>query len=88
MKGTPTSCIQHYAQQHNISVLENKLVDDYLYTLIDNKKSHYTSNKICSKNHQVFSITINIVGLCNYNNKRYYIDNITSLPYGHYSLRS
>ena len=25
------------------------LVDGYLYTLTDNKKSHYTSNKICSK---------------------------------------
>ena len=41
-------------------VVKNKLlVGDYLYTLTDNKKSHYTSNNICSKNHQVFSITIN-----------------------------
>ena len=62
------------------------LVDDYLYTLTDNKKAHYTSNKICSKNHQVFSITANKVGFSNYDNKRYYTDNITSLPYGHYSI--
>ena len=62
------------------------LIDDYLYTLTDNKKSHYTSNKICRKNHQVFSVTINEVGLSNYGNKRYYTNNITSLPYGDYSL--
>ena len=24
-------------------------IGDYLYTLTDNKKSHYTSNKVCSK---------------------------------------
>ena len=52
------------------------LVDDFLDTLIDNKKSHYTSNKRCSQNHQVFSITISKAGLSNYNNKRYYTDNI------------
>ena len=68
-------------------VVRNKLtIDDFLYTLTDNKQSHYTSNKICSKNHQVFSITINKVGLSNYDNKRYYTDNITSIPYGHYSI--
>ena len=64
------------------------LVDGYLYTWSNNKKSHYTSNKICSKSHQAFSITINKIGLSSYDNKRYYIDNITSLPYGHYNLRS
>ena len=70
-------------------IIEHKIrIDDYLYTLTDNKKTHYTSNKTCSKNHQVFSITINKVGLNNYGNKKYYTDNITSLPYGHYSLRS
>ena len=62
-------------------IVRNKLtIDDFLYTLTDNKKSHYTSNKICSKNHQVFSITINKVGLSNYDNKRYYTDkNINSI---------
>ena len=68
-------------------VVKKKLTsDDFLYTLTDNMKSHYTSNKICSKNHQVFSVTINKVGLSNYDNKRYYTDNITSIPYGHYSI--
>ena len=68
-------------------VVNNKLaIGDFLYTLTDNKQSHYTSNKICSKSHQVFSITINKVGLSSYDNKRYYTDNITSLPYGHYRI--
>ena len=58
-------------------------IDGYLYTLTDNKKSYYTSNEICSNKHQAFSVTIINVGLSNYDNKRYYTDNITSLPYGH-----
>ena len=29
-------------------MVKHKLrIDDYLYTLTDNRKSHYTSNKIC-----------------------------------------
>ena len=68
-------------------VVKHKLlVDDYLYNLTDNMKSHYTSNNICSKNHQVFSITQNKVGLSNYDNKRYYTDNITSVPYGYHLI--
>ena len=67
-------------------VVKSLSTDDYLYTLTDNKKSFYTSNKICSKNHQVFSITQNKVGLSNFDNKRYYTDNITSMPYGHFII--
>ena len=68
-------------------IVKNKLIiDDYVYTLTDNKTSHYTSNNICYKSHQVVSITINKVGLSNYDNKRYYTDNITSIPHGHYSV--
>ena len=70
------------------NIVNNKLIiDDCLYTLTDNKKSYYTSNKICAKQrHQVFSITQNEVGLSNYDNNRYYTDNMTSLPYGHHSI--
>ena len=54
-------------------IVGNKLIiGGCLYTLNDNKKPHYTSTKTCSKNHQVCSITINKVGLSNYDNKRYY----------------
>ena len=59
---------------------------DFLSTLEDNQKKHHSFNKIGSQNHQVFSITQNKVGLTNYDNKRYYIDNITSVPHGHYSI--
>ena len=46
----------------NRKAVRNKLaIGNYLYTLTVNKKSHYTSIKICSKNHQVFSITIKSV---------------------------
>ena len=70
-------------------VATNKLTTgDFLYTLTANKQSHYTSNKICSENHQVFPITQNKVGLSSYDNERYCTDNITLLRYGHFSLRS
>ena len=68
-------------------VVRNKLtLDDFLYFLTVNKKSHYTSNKICSKNHHVFPITQNKVGLSSYDNKRFNTDNVTSIPYGHLSI--
>ena len=58
----------------------------YVATLTDNQHKRHLSNTICSTNHQVFSITQNKVGLTNYDNKRFYIDNITSVPYGHYKI--
>ena len=68
-------------------IVRNTLtVGDFLYTLTGNNKPHYTYNKVCSKNHQVFSITINKVGLSSYDNNIFYTDNITSLPYGHHSI--
>ena len=59
--------------------------DDFKKTLYENHKSYIQFNKIGSKNHQVFSYTQNKLGLSNFDNKRYYLDNITSVPYGHYS---
>ena len=68
-------------------VVRSKLtVDDFLYKLNDNKQSPYTYNNICYNNHQVYSITQHKVGLSNYDYQRYYTDNITSIPYGHYLI--
>ncbi len=49
-------------------------------------KHYFEFNNIRSYEHTIFSITCNKSGLSNFENKRYYIDNNYSLPYGHYSL--
>ena len=36
--------------------------------------------------HQVHSLEINKVGLCCYDNKRYLLDKVNSLSYGHYKI--
>ena len=58
----------------------------YFATLTDNQHKRHLSNKVGSNNHQACSITHNKIGLTNYDNKRFYIDNITSAPYGHYKI--
>ena len=60
----------------------------YLKTLYENYKSDIQFNYIRSKNHEIFSITCSKTGLSNYENKRYYIDNNYSLPYGHFLLKT
>ena len=46
-----------------------------------------TFNSIRSKNHQIYSIKQTKQALSSYDNKRYYINNIESLPYGFYSIK-
>jgi hypothetical protein len=44
-------------------------------------------NLIRSQNHQVNTISINKVGLCAYDDKRYILDdNVSSLSHGHYLI--
>jgi hypothetical protein len=63
-------------------------IDLYRKTLNENYKSYVKSNKIGSFNHKMFSLTQNKMGLSNYDNKRYYINNKTSIPHGHFSLKT
>ena len=62
--------------------------DSYKRTLGDTecKKQYVQFNCLRSKNHQIYSLSCNKAGLSNYCNKRYYLSNNESLPYGHYSL--
>ncbi len=60
----------------------------YLKTFNENYKSNIQFNNIRSKNHEIFSITCNKIGLSNYCNKRFYISNNYSLPYGHFLLKT
>eukprot|EP00438_Fugacium_kawagutii_P002275 Skav227368 [mRNA] locus=scaffold2373:95507:96952:+ [translate_table: standard] len=43
-------------------------------------------NAIRSKNHQIYSINQSKVGLSSYDNKRYWLNDYNSVPYGHYSI--
>ena len=56
----------------------------YEDTLIENRSDTVSFNTIRSKNHNIY--TINQVKQClsSFDNKRYYLDSVNSLPYGHY----
>jgi hypothetical protein len=54
---------------------------------VKDKQQHCEFNCIRSTKHQIYSQTINKVGLCCYDNKRYILDDgITSLSYGHHAI--
>ena len=58
--------------------------NQYEDTLIENRSDTVSFNTIRSKNHKIY--TINQVKQClsSFDNKRYYLDSVNSLPYGHY----
>ena len=59
---------------------------NYHEALFQNKKHEITYNFIRSKSHQIYSMSQVKQSLSNYENKRFYIDDFTSLPYGHYAI--
>ncbi len=59
----------------------------YTTALFDEKTSVSTMQQIRSKNHQVFTMTINKVGLSPYDDKRYVLDDkVSTLAHGHYRI--
>ena len=58
----------------------------YKDTLENNSCDTVSFNSIRSKNHQIYSINQVKQALSSYDNKRYYLDNINSLPFGHYMI--
>ena len=61
---------------------------DYENTLHHKKVKNVNFNAIRSKNHQIYSINQSKVGLSSYDNKRYWLDDYTSVPYGHFSIEN
>ena len=55
---------------------------NYEDTLSDNKCDTVQFNSIRSKNHSIYTITQVKQSLSSYDNKRYYIDSINSVPFG------
>ena len=60
----------------------------YLDTLETNSCPSVSFNSIRSKNHQIYSINQVKQALSSFDNKRYWLDNINSLPYGHYRINT
>ena len=60
--------------------------DLYKNTLEDNHLERVNFNSIRSYEHNIYSINSNKVGLSNFENKRYYVNNNLSYPYGHYAI--
>jgi hypothetical protein len=52
------------------------------------KRNNVTFNTLRSNKHQIHAVACCKSGLSNYENKRYYIRNNESVPYGHYSTSS
>ena len=61
---------------------------DYEATLHEHIPKNVNFNAIRSKNHQIYSINQSKVGLTSYDNKRYWLNDTESVPYGHYSITS
>lgn len=60
--------------------------DKYEETLNRKLKEKVSFNSIRSKGHQIFSINQTKYSLSNYDNKRYWLNDCESLPYGHYMI--
>ena len=69
-------------------VMKELSMKDYEEALHEQTSKNVTFNAIRSKNHQIYSITQTKVGLTSYDNKRYWTNDIDSVPYGHHSIRS
>ena len=72
-KGCPKAALKKYTT-----------FDVYKHVLFDDTKTHVNFNCLRSQNHKLYTMNLTKVGLNNYDNKRYYLDNTTSVAYGHY----
>ena len=77
-KGIPKKCAKNFL---------TSMYRDTLYSDSFNRSTE-SFNVIRSINQQLFSMTLNKSGISNNDNKRYWIDNLVSVPYGHYSINS
>ena len=59
----------------------------YEEAVYENNKHEITYHFICSRNHQIFSMSQVKQSLSNLENERHYSDVFNSIPYGHYKLR-
>nr|XP_042912889.1 uncharacterized protein LOC122272919 [Parasteatoda tepidariorum] len=72
------------------AVIEKKIsFEDYMQCLFQHKELMTCMNLIRSKTHQIYSITASKIALSPHDQKRHVLaDRISTLPFGHYSLRN
>ena len=74
-KGCPKGTVKKYTK-----------FDLYKDVLFDDKTTQVSFKCLRSENHQLHTMSLTKMGLSNYDNKRYYLDSVVSLPYGQKSL--
>ena len=67
-KGYPKAALKKYAT-----------FDVYKHVLFDDAKTHVNFNCLRSQNLKLYIVNLTKAGLNNYDNKRYFLDNTTSL---------
>ena len=72
----------------NKSVTKNIKEEDYKNTLFNGETTNHLNHSIRSIKHQIYVVEQNKKGLDSRDDKRYYINNKESVPYGFYSNRA
>lgn len=68
-------------------IVKTLMFDELMNTLLNAETKSVEFNTIRSKNHELYNFRIRKTGIRSFENKRYYLDNINSVPYGHYKTR-
>jgi len=68
------------------SVIKTITFKDYYAALYEKEGRMIEQNRIISKKHEIFTVKQNRIGLKLFCDKRYFDENNSSLPYGHYSI--
>ena len=71
-KGVPKHTLKKYTK-----------LDVYRRVLESSERTVVNFTTLRSQNHQMYTVNLTKVGLSSYDNKRYYLDAVNSLAYGH-----
>lgn len=78
-KGIKKSAASHITHTDYLRCLQGKTEQD--------AKQYAAFHTFRSTHHEISTIEVNKISLCSYDDKRYIIDGVCSLPYGHYKTR-
>ncbi len=70
-------------------IVKNKINHEhYTACVLESKRRYETMNTFRSYNHRIYTISQNKLALCNYDDKRFILDDgISTLPHGHYKTQ-
>ena len=77
---------KHVAKGIQRAVIAQFRHDDYRKQLDAPLENHQTNRRIGARLHELYTYEVDKRGLCAYDDKRYMIDKIRSLAYGHYRI--